>query len=56
MQLLVRELPPGQGHSAQILPLIQDVLSEAALTLGELDASPSVAGPADSQACDWPRA
>jgi tRNA threonylcarbamoyladenosine biosynthesis protein TsaB len=36
-QLLVRELPPGPGHSAHILSLVQAVLSEAALTLRQLD-------------------
>jgi tRNA threonylcarbamoyladenosine biosynthesis protein TsaB len=36
-QLLVRELPPGAGHSAHILSLVQAVLSEAALTLRQLD-------------------
>jgi tRNA threonylcarbamoyladenosine biosynthesis protein TsaB len=35
--LLVRELPPGPGHSAHILGLIQAVLAEAGLTLPELD-------------------
>ena len=35
--LLVRELPPGPGHSAHILGLIQAVLAEAGLTLKELD-------------------
>jgi tRNA threonylcarbamoyladenosine biosynthesis protein TsaB len=36
-QLLQRELPPGAGHSAHILSLVQAVLSEAALTLRQLD-------------------
>jgi tRNA threonylcarbamoyladenosine biosynthesis protein TsaB len=36
-QLLVRELPPGAGHSAHILSLVQAVLSDAALTLRQLD-------------------
>lgn len=37
-QLLVRELPPGPAsHSAHILSLVQAVLSEAALTLRQLD-------------------
>jgi tRNA threonylcarbamoyladenosine biosynthesis protein TsaB len=36
-QLLVRELPPGPGHSAHILSLVQAVLAEAALRLDELD-------------------
>jgi tRNA threonylcarbamoyladenosine biosynthesis protein TsaB len=36
-QLLARELPPGPGHSAHILSLVQAVLSEAALTLRQLD-------------------
>jgi len=36
-QLLVRELPPGPGHSAHILSLVQAVLSDAALTLRQLD-------------------
>jgi tRNA threonylcarbamoyladenosine biosynthesis protein TsaB len=36
-RLLARELPPGSGHSAHILSLVQAVLSEAALTLRQLD-------------------
>lgn len=36
-ELLVRELPPGPGHSAHILSLVQAVLGEAALTLRQLD-------------------
>jgi len=36
-QLLVRELPPGAGHSAHILSLVQAVLGEAALSLRQLD-------------------
>ena len=36
-QLLARELPPGAGHSAHILSLVQAVLSDAALTLSQLD-------------------
>ena len=36
-QLLVRELPPGAGHSAHILSLVQAVLSEASLSLRQLD-------------------
>ncbi len=36
-RLLVREPPPGPGHSAHILSLVQAVLSEAALTLKQLD-------------------
>jgi tRNA threonylcarbamoyladenosine biosynthesis protein TsaB len=36
-RLLVRELPPGPGHSAHILSLVQAVLSDAALTLRQLD-------------------
>ncbi len=35
--LLVRELPPGTGHSARILGLVQAVLAEAQLVLQELD-------------------
>jgi tRNA threonylcarbamoyladenosine biosynthesis protein TsaB len=35
--LLARELPPGPGHSAHILSLVQAVLAEAAVALGELD-------------------
>jgi tRNA threonylcarbamoyladenosine biosynthesis protein TsaB len=35
--LLVRELPPGPGHSAQILSLVQAVLAEAAVALTDLD-------------------
>jgi tRNA A37 threonylcarbamoyladenosine modification protein TsaB len=31
--LLVRELPPGSGHSAHILSLVQAVLTEAAVAL-----------------------
>jgi tRNA threonylcarbamoyladenosine biosynthesis protein TsaB len=33
----VRELPPGPGHSAHILELVQAVLGEAAVTLQALD-------------------
>ncbi|HEY6454030.1 MAG TPA: tRNA (adenosine(37)-N6)-threonylcarbamoyltransferase complex dimerization subunit type 1 TsaB [Steroidobacteraceae bacterium] len=36
-QLLVRELPPGAGHSAHILSLVQAVLGDAALSLSQLD-------------------
>ncbi len=36
-RLLVRELPPGPGHSGHILELVQSVLTEAALRLQELD-------------------
>jgi tRNA threonylcarbamoyladenosine biosynthesis protein TsaB len=35
--LLVRELPPGTGHSAHILSLVQAVLAEADLALTDLD-------------------
>jgi tRNA threonylcarbamoyladenosine biosynthesis protein TsaB len=35
--LLVRELPPGPGHSAHILGLIQALLAEAGLALHDLD-------------------
>ncbi|MGC1457988.1 MAG: tRNA (adenosine(37)-N6)-threonylcarbamoyltransferase complex dimerization subunit type 1 TsaB [Steroidobacteraceae bacterium] len=35
--LLVRELPPGPGHSTHILGLVQAVLAEACLALHELD-------------------
>lgn len=35
--LLLRELPPGSGHSAHILGLVQAVLGEAGLALQELD-------------------
>jgi tRNA threonylcarbamoyladenosine biosynthesis protein TsaB len=35
--LLVRELPPGPGHSGHILQLVQSVLAEAAVRLQELD-------------------
>lgn len=35
-RLLVRELPPGAGHSAHILFLVQAVLTEAALALADL--------------------
>jgi tRNA threonylcarbamoyladenosine biosynthesis protein TsaB len=35
--LLVRELPPGPGHSAHILSLVHAVLTEAALALTDLD-------------------
>ena len=35
--LLVRELPPGPGHSTHILGLVQAVLAEAGLRLNELD-------------------
>jgi tRNA threonylcarbamoyladenosine biosynthesis protein TsaB len=37
VQLLVRELPPGQGHSSHILSLVQAVLAEAGLSLQGLD-------------------
>ncbi len=37
LPLLGRELPPGTGHSAHILSLVQAVLAEAAVTLAELD-------------------
>ena len=33
----VRELPPGPGHSAHILPLVQAVLADGAVALSELD-------------------
>lgn len=36
-RLLARELPPGPGHSAHILSLVQAVLAEAALSLRDLD-------------------
>jgi tRNA threonylcarbamoyladenosine biosynthesis protein TsaB len=36
-QLLVRELPPGAAHSTHILSLVQAVLGDAALSLGQLD-------------------
>ena len=35
--LLVRELPPGPGHSAHILQMVQAVLAEAAVSLQSLD-------------------
>lgn len=35
--LVVRELPPGPGHSTHILGMVQAVLAEAALALDELD-------------------
>jgi tRNA threonylcarbamoyladenosine biosynthesis protein TsaB len=35
--LLVRELPPGPGHSTHILGLIQALLGDAAVALKELD-------------------
>ncbi len=35
--MLVRELPPGPGHSAHILFLVQAVLTEAAIKLSDLD-------------------
>jgi tRNA threonylcarbamoyladenosine biosynthesis protein TsaB len=35
--LLVRELPPGPGHSTHILGLVQAVLAEAGLGLSDLD-------------------
>lgn len=35
--VLVRELPPGAGHSAHILQLVQAVLVEAAVRLDALD-------------------
>jgi tRNA threonylcarbamoyladenosine biosynthesis protein TsaB len=37
VRLLVRELPPGPGHSAHILSLVQSVLAEAAVPLTDLD-------------------
>ena len=36
-RLLGRERPPGTGHSADILSLVQAVLAEAALALRDLD-------------------
>ena len=36
-ELRVRELPPGPGHSAHILSLVQDVLDAAGVALKELD-------------------
>ncbi|MEJ0005525.1 MAG: tRNA (adenosine(37)-N6)-threonylcarbamoyltransferase complex dimerization subunit type 1 TsaB [Steroidobacteraceae bacterium] len=36
-RVLVRELPPGPGHSAHLLGLVQAVLAEAAITLSHLD-------------------
>jgi tRNA threonylcarbamoyladenosine biosynthesis protein TsaB len=35
--VLVRELPPGPGHSAHILQMVQTVLGEGAVTLQALD-------------------
>ena len=35
--VLARELPPGTGHSAHVLSLIQAVLAEAGVTLTDLD-------------------
>ncbi len=35
--LLARELPPGPGHSAHLLTLVQAVLTEAGITLADLD-------------------
>jgi tRNA threonylcarbamoyladenosine biosynthesis protein TsaB len=35
--LLGRELPPGPGHSAHLLALVQAVLTEAAVSLQDLD-------------------
>lgn len=35
--LLARELPPGPGHSAHILGLVQVLLAEAAVSLSDLD-------------------
>ncbi len=37
VQLRVRELPPGPGHSAHILTLVQAGLEEGAVRLSELD-------------------
>jgi tRNA threonylcarbamoyladenosine biosynthesis protein TsaB len=37
VQLRVRELPPGPGHSAHILSLVQAVLEEGSVALTELD-------------------
>jgi tRNA threonylcarbamoyladenosine biosynthesis protein TsaB len=36
-RVLVRELPPGRGHSAHLLELVQSVLGEAQITLQALD-------------------
>ena len=36
-RLLVRELPPGPGHSGHILELVHSVLTEGAVRLRELD-------------------
>jgi tRNA threonylcarbamoyladenosine biosynthesis protein TsaB len=41
----VRELPPGPGHSAHLLGLVQAVLAEAAVTLPELDCIAFGCGP-----------
>jgi tRNA threonylcarbamoyladenosine biosynthesis protein TsaB len=35
--LVVRELPPGPQHSAHILSMVEAVLAEGAIRLGELD-------------------
>jgi len=35
--VLVRELPPGPGHSAHLLAMVQAVLAEAAIPLSRLD-------------------
>jgi len=35
-RLLTRELPPGTGHSAHILGLVQEVLTEGGVRLGDL--------------------
>ncbi len=34
---LVRELPPGPGHSAHILSMVQAVLADGGVALGQLD-------------------
>jgi tRNA threonylcarbamoyladenosine biosynthesis protein TsaB len=35
--ILARELPPGAGHSAHILPLVQELLAQSGTALKDLD-------------------
>ncbi len=51
-----RELPPGPGHSAHILPLVQAVLAAGSVALTELDCVAFGRGPGGSPAYAWRRA